>query len=145
MDLFYRVLIYLHTSSAIVSIGPFFILLPIVKKLLHAREEELNAHLETFKFTVRLSKHSGHVLVTTGVLLVALGPWTWKTPWVIMTLFIMFCSLFFLARAFSPTLRKFQEEGHKREELTAKLKRTIWIYIALLMTMLWFMVVKPSF
>ncbi|WP_108669952.1 hypothetical protein [Peribacillus acanthi] len=144
MDLLYRSLIFIHVLSVIVSIGPFFILLPIVKKLKMVKEEEVGAHLETFRFVVRLTKHAGHVLVGSGVLLVIYGPWTWSTPWIVMTLLIMFASLFFLARAFSPKLRKYQEEVHNRLELAEKLKRSIWIYIILLIAMLWFMVVKPS-
>ncbi|TWI54556.1 hypothetical protein [Halalkalibacter nanhaiisediminis] len=144
MDLWYRIFIYLHVSSAIASIGPFFILLPIVKKLRTAKEMEINAYLNTFRFVVRLAKHAGHVLVGTGILLVIFGPWTWSTPWIVMTLIILFCSLFFLARAFSPTLRQFQEESQNRDTLVAKLKRSIWIYIILLMAMLWFMVGKPA-
>jgi len=143
MDLVYRIIIYLHVSSVIASIGPFFILMPIVKKLPTAEGKELGAYLATLKSVVRLSMHAGHVLVGTGVLLVILGPWTWKTPWIVMTLALLFSSLFFLARAFSPTLRKFTEEGANKTELAAKLKRTIWTYIILLMAMLWFMVVKP--
>ncbi len=144
MDLWYRILIYLHVLSAIASIGPFFILLPVVKKLRMAKQTEMNAYLDTFRFVVQLAKHSGHVLVATGILLVVFGPWTWSTPWIAMTLIILFCSLFFLARAFSPTLRKFQEEGQNNDALADKLKRSIWIYIILLMTMLWFMVGKPA-
>jgi hypothetical protein len=144
LDLLYRVLLYIHVLSAVASIGPFFILLPVVKKLIFAKEAEIDAYLDTFRFVVRLAKHAGHVLVGSGVLLVVSGPWTWSTPWIIMTLIILFGSLFFLARAFSPTLRKFHEEGHSREALTAKLKQSIWIYIVLLLAMLWFMVGKPS-
>jgi hypothetical protein len=144
MDLLYRILIYIHVLSVIVSIGPFFILLPIAKKMHLVREAELNAYLDTFRFVVRLAMHSGHVLIISGILLVISGPWTWSTPWIVMTLLILFCSLFFLARAFSPKLRKFQEKGANKEELAAKLQRTIWIYIILLITMLWFMIVKPA-
>ena len=144
MDLLYRILIYIHVLSVIVSIGPFFILLPIAKKMHLVREAELNAHLDTFRFVVRLAMHSGHVLIVSGILLVISGPWTWSTPWIVMTLLILFCSLFFLARAFSPKLRKFQEKGANKEELAVKLQRTIWIYIILLITMLWFMIVKPT-
>jgi hypothetical protein len=143
LDFVYRVIIYIHVLSVIASIGPFFILLPVVKKLLTAKEAELNAHLDTFRFVVRLSKHAGHVLVGSGVLLVVSGPWNWGTPWIVMTLLILFASLFFLARAFSPTLRKFHEEGANRKDLVAKLRRSIWIYIVLFSAMLWFMVVKP--
>ena len=144
MDLLYRILIYIHVLSVIVSIGPFFILLPIAKKMHVVREAELNAYLDTFRFVVRLAMHSGHVLIVSGILLVISGPWTWSTPWIVMTLLILFCSLFFLARAFSPKLRKFQEKGANKEELAVKLQRTIWIYIILLITMLWFMIVKPT-
>ncbi|USK59243.1 DUF2269 domain-containing protein [Peribacillus asahii] len=144
MDLLYRILIYIHVLSVIVSIGPFFILLPISKKMHLVGENELSAYLDTFRFVVRLTMHSGHVLVVSGILLVISGPWTWSTPWIIMTLLILFCSLFFLARAFSPKLRKFKEKDANKEELAAKLQRTIWIYIILLITMLWFMVVKPT-
>ncbi|MEC2077154.1 hypothetical protein [Metabacillus fastidiosus] len=143
MDLIYRLFIYLHVLSAVASIGPFFILLSIVKKLRTANEAELNAYLHTFRFVVLLTKHSGHVLVSTGVLLIFSGPWTWGTSWIIMTLLILFCSLFFLARAFSPTLRKFHQKDEDRTVLAAKLNHSIWIYIILLSTMLWLMVVKP--
>ncbi|MGD6846834.1 hypothetical protein [Rossellomorea aquimaris] len=142
--LLYRTLIYLHVISVVASIGPFFILLPMMKKLRTASDSVLPSYLDTFRFTVQLSKHSGHVLVGTGILLVLLGPWTWSTPWIIMTLVIMFCSLFFLARAFSPTLRKFGEDDADREWLVGKLNRTVWIYLILLLAMLWFMVVKPN-
>ncbi|MGG0465417.1 hypothetical protein ABE029_29465, partial [Priestia aryabhattai] len=61
----YRILVYIHVSSVILSIGPFFILLPIVKKLHSSREQEMNAYLITFQSVVRLAKHTGHVLVIT--------------------------------------------------------------------------------
>ncbi|MED0993820.1 hypothetical protein P4T72_29240, partial [Bacillus nitratireducens] len=72
------------------------------------------------------------------------GPWTWKTPWIVMTLILMASSLFFLARAFSPTIRKFSETGQDKDTLIQLLRRSVWIYIVLLMTMLWFMVTKPA-
>lgn len=143
-QLLYRTLIYLHVISVVASIGPFFLLLLTMNKLRTASPSTLPSYLDTFRYTVQLSKHSGHVLVGTGILLVLLGPWTWTTPWIIMTLVIMFCSLFFLARAFSPTLRKFEEEGADREKLVGKLHRTVWTYLILLLAMLWFMVVKPG-
>ncbi|WP_210364179.1 hypothetical protein [Bacillus sp. REN3] len=144
MDLIYRTIIYLHVSSVIASIGPFFIVRPIIKKLPLAEEKELAAYLTTLRSIVRLSMHAGHVLVGTGILLVILGPWKWSAPWIVMTLALMFSSLFFLARAFSPTLKKFGEKGTDKARLSARLQRTIWIYIILLMSMLWFMVVKPA-
>lgn len=143
MDFWYRFLIYIHVLSAIISIGPFFVLFSTIKKLRLANSTNIHAYLDTFRFVVQLSKHSGHVLVGSGILLVVFGPWTWGTPWILMTLFIMFCSLFFLARAFSPTLRKFDDEEEHRGALIDKLNRTVWIYLLLLLAMLYFMVVKP--
>ncbi|MBY6038184.1 hypothetical protein KUV80_16105 [Fictibacillus nanhaiensis] len=143
MELLYKVFLYIHILSVIASIGPFFILFPIVKKLRTADGAEMDAHLATFRFIVWLAKHAGHVLVGSGILLVIFGPWTWDTPWLLATLFILFCSLFFLARAFSPTLRKFNEEEPDKYMLADKLKKAVWIYIILLLIMLWFMVVKP--
>lgn len=144
MDLLYRILIYLHILSAIVSIGPFFILLPTVNKLHKTKDAEMGAYLGIFWFVVKMTKHAGHVLVISGILLILLGPWTWVTPWIIMTFVIMFGSVFFLARAFSPKLRKFPEKNANKAELAAGLKRSLWMYILLLLAMLWFMVVKPT-
>jgi hypothetical protein len=143
MNLPYRILIYIHVLSAIGSIGPFFVLLHLIKKLPSSHGAVLETYLNTFRFVVRFSKHAGHVLVSSGVLLVILGPWTWRTGWILMTLAIMFLSIFFLANAFSPTLTKFQEDNQDKVFLAAKLKRTLWIYIILLLAMLWFMIVKP--
>jgi hypothetical protein len=145
VDVLYRILIYLHVSSTVVSIGPFFILIPVLAKLRQAKDAELAAYLHTFQMVVRLTKHAGHVLIISGILLIWLGPWTWKTPWIILTLVIMFSSLFFLARAFTPKLRKFSEDQADKGQLVNQLTRSLWMYITLLMIMLWFMVVKPSF
>ena len=126
------------------SIGPFFILLPMVKKLRSAEGSAQQAYVDTFRSAVRLAKHAGHVLVVSGVLLVIVGSWAWTTSWIVMTVLILVSSLFFLARAFSPKLRKFSEPEQDKDVLMRKLSRSVWIYIGLLMTMLWFMVAKPS-
>lgn len=144
MEFYYRLLIFLHVVGAIGSIGPFFVLLPIVNKLRASKDEEMTAYLSIFWFVVRFTKHAGHLLVFSGVLLIILGPWTWRTPWIMMTLVIMFASIFFLARAFSPILRKFPEKGANKEEMANKLKRSLWMYIIILFVMLLFMVVKPT-
>ena len=144
MDLLYRLFIYIHVLSATASVGPFFILFPLIQKMKTAVQPELGAYLNSFRFIVRLAKHAGHVLVISGALLVFMGPWTWQTPWILMTLFVMFLSLFFLARAFTPKLRKFEEPDVDKVQLAAQLRKTTWTYIILLAAMLWFMVVKPS-
>ncbi|HZG17563.1 MAG TPA: DUF2269 family protein [Candidatus Bathyarchaeia archaeon] len=139
----YSVLLYIHIVSAIMSIGPFFVLIPMVKKLRETNEQEEQAYVNTFRFVIQLAKHAGHVLVVSGILLLLTGPWTWTTPWVLMTIVVMVSSLFFLARAFSPTLRKLRDSQQDRARLVQKLQRAIWIYLALLGVMLWFMVTKP--
>lgn len=143
MDLLYQIFLYLHVSSAILSIGPFFILIPIVKRLNKVNDEVQHAYIQIFQMSVRLVKHAGHVLVGSGVLLIAYSHWTWNTPWVIATLFVMFGSIFFLARAFSPVLNQFDDSNSDKLKLVKKLHRSLWIYLFLLMLMLWFMVTKP--
>ncbi|WP_088071230.1 hypothetical protein [Gottfriedia luciferensis] len=140
----YRLLLYIHISSVILSIGPFFILFPILKKLNVSESAIQQSYLDVFRFAVRLAKHAGHVLVGSGVLLVLVGSWSWKTSWIVMTILLLVSSLFFLARAFSPTIRKFSEPDQDRGTLIQLLRRSTWIYIILLMVMLWFMVVKPT-
>jgi hypothetical protein len=75
---------------------------------------------------------------------VVFSGWTWKTSWIVITILIMVSSLFFLARAFSPLLRKFTDRKQDREMLTKKLMRTTLAYLFLLLVMLWFMVAKPN-
>ncbi|WP_134683802.1 DUF2269 family protein [Brevibacillus migulae] len=143
MSTLYPFLLYIHIVSAIMSIGPFFVLIPMVKKLREASEQEEQAYVNTFRFVIQLAKHAGHVLVVSGILLLLSGPWAWTTSWVLMTIIVMVSSLFFLARAFSPTLRKLRDSQQDRAKLVQKLQRAIWIYLALLGIMLWFMVTKP--
>ncbi|WP_028401800.1 DUF2269 family protein [Ectobacillus panaciterrae] len=140
----YRLFLYIHIFSVILSIGPFFLLIPLLKKLQASESSIQQAYLDVFRFAVRLAKHAGHVLVVSGVLLVLMGPWSWKTSWIVMTIILLVSSLFFLARAFSPTIRKFNEPSQDKKTLVHLLRRSIWIYIVLLMIVLWFMVAKPA-
>lgn len=141
----YTIMLFAHIFSAILSIGPFFVLLPLVKRMKAASGEVLQSHILTFKSATRLVKHAGHVLVTTGVLLIWQGPWGWDTSWILGTIGVMVGSVFFLARAFTPTLRKFHQEEFNHLQLVKKLHRSLWIYIFLLLVMLWLMVAKPVF
>ncbi|WP_176713787.1 hypothetical protein [Pseudobacillus wudalianchiensis] len=140
----YQFLLYTHILSAVASIGPFFVLLALIKKMRVAEADAQQAYIHVFSSSVRLVKHAGHVLVASGVLLILNGPWSWKTSWVVMTIIVMFSSIFFLARAFSPTLKGFNEPGANKQALVDKLHRSVWIYIFLLMLMLWFMTMKPN-
>ncbi|MEH7346152.1 hypothetical protein V7122_20115 [Bacillus sp. JJ1532] len=144
MDTLYRFILYIHVGSAVLSIGPFFVLIPIAKKLRAAEHEVQLAYLDIFRYSVRLVKHAGHLLVGSGALLIAMGHWTWKTSWIIATLAVMFGSVFFLARAFTPIFRRFHEPGQDTQQLVQKLLKSTWLYLILLMVMLWLMVVKPS-
>lgn len=139
----YTMILYAHIISAALSIGPFFVLLPMIKRISVADAPSLQALLITFRSATRLVMHAGHVLVATGILLVWQGPWRWDAPWILMTLAVMFSAVFFLARAFSPVLKRFSEADADQTALAAKLGRSLWIYIVLLLVMLWFMVAKP--
>lgn len=143
MSILYKLLLYIHISSALLSIGPFAVLIPMIGKLRSARESEQGIYLDTFRFVVRLSKHAGHVLVASGILLVIAGPWSWGASWIAATIFILVSSLFFLARAFSPAIRKIGERGQEKGKAVQTLHRAIWLYLFLLMVMLWLMVAKP--
>jgi hypothetical protein len=139
----YSLLLYLHIFSVVLSIGPYFVLFPLLVKIKKAPFDEIAVYLEPFRITVRLTKHAGHVLVATGIALIWLGPWSWSTPWVLTTVVIMVASLFFIARAFSPLMRKLSAPHDNREQLTVKLQRALILYILITMTMMWFMVAKP--
>ena len=141
----YELILYLHIFSAILSIGPFFVLLPMTKKMRTANQDGLLAYLDIFRSTVRVVKHAGHVLVTTGILLIWQSVWTWGTSWIVMTIGVMVGSIIFLARAFTPVIRQFHAGERTQNELTQKLHRSVWIYIGILALMLWFMTAKPAF
>lgn len=140
----YTVILYAHILSAALSIGPFFVLIPLVNRIRESDTKSLSGLVAIFRSATRLVMHAGHILVATGVLLVWLGPWPWHSPWILMTLAVMFSSVFFLARAFTPVLKKFAEPEADQSALAEKLKRSLWIYIMLLLLMLWFMVDKPT-
>ncbi|WP_282943446.1 hypothetical protein [Paenibacillus sp. RC67] len=127
-----------------ISIGPFFVLIPMLGKLRKTEEPLLSSYLDSFLFVVRLSKHSGHVLVFSGLLLLWLGGWPWTTPYIAATFVVLFASLLFMARAFSPTIRRLRQPDHDRVKLVNKLTRSLYIYMFVLFIMLWLMIMKPA-
>lgn len=141
----YELILFLHIFSAILSIGPFFVLVPMTKKMRAAEVDVLLAYLDVFRSAVRLVKHAGHVLVTTGVLLIWQSTWTWGTSWIVMTIAVMVGSIVFLARAFTPVIRQFHAGECTQSNLADKLHRAAWMYIGILALMLWFMTAKPVF
>jgi len=144
MNYLYIALIFIHVSSAVVSIGPLFVLFSVLHKMRNANPTAELAYISIFRSVVRLIKHAGHVLVGSGILLVLLGSWSWLTPWIILTIALMVISIFFLARAFSPTLLKFEDSNANKQLLVNQLHKSTWIYIILLGMMLGLMVIKPD-
>lgn len=144
MNNFYVALIFIHVLSAVVSIGPLFVLFAVMKRINGAELAIEKAYIAIFRSVVRLIKHAGHVLVGSGILLVYLGPWPWSTPWIVMTIALMIISVFFLASAFKSTLKKFDDPDLDRQTLVHKLNKSTWTYVILLVLMLALMVIKPT-
>lgn len=140
----YTIIVFIHVVSAILSIGPFFVLFPLLNRMKGKNKEILDSYLEVFQAAIRIVKHAGHVLVASGILLMWQGNWPWTTSWVIMTIVVMVSSIVFLARAFKPNIRLFQDGLIDLHTLIKKLRRSVWLYIILLAVMLWFMVAKPN-
>lgn len=140
----YTFFLYTHVLSAIISIGPLFALLLILRKMEGAEEPQLWGFVQLFQSTITIIKHAGHVLVISGIILISLSGWTWTTSWVLLTVLVMVGSIIFLARAFKPTIRTFGTTNFNKETFIKKLKKATWLYILLLLIMLWFMVAKPQ-
>lgn len=142
---FYTTIVFSHVVSAVLSIGPLFIIIPLINRLIKMAEEETEIYLSLINVIVRIVMHAGHALVVTGILLIMLGPWPWHTSWVVMTVVVMGGSGVFLATGFTRVIRRFHEPGLDKLWVLQKLKRTTWIYIGLMILMLWLMVQKPMF
>lgn len=142
---FYSTIVFLHVISAVLSIGPLFVLMPIIKRLRGVDMLIEEAYLSIIRVVIRIVMHAGHVLVFTGVLLIIIGPWPWHTSWVVMTIVVMGISAVFLATGFTRVLREIDVPGVNKHKLLTRLNRTSWIYISLMIIMLWLMVQKPMF
>ncbi|HEY9569667.1 MAG TPA: hypothetical protein VIR26_01655 [Metalysinibacillus sp.] len=140
----YLFLLFTHVLSAVLSIGPLFVLLPLLTKMKTATDEQMKVYLVAFQAAITIVKHAGHVVVPTGFLLIWLGGFSWFTSWAVATLAVMVGSVFFLAAAFKPTIKTFQTPVYHQQQFVKKLTRAVWLYIGLLLIMLWLMVVKPT-
>jgi len=138
-------MLYIHIVSAVGSIGPLFSLIPIIKKMELADIHSMGGLVQSFQSAITVVKHSGHVLVFSGVILIMTSGWTWTTSWVVLTIAIMIGSIVFLARAFKPTLQTFGTQEFHKGKFIKKLRKATWQYIAILLVMLWLMVAKPYF
>lgn len=141
----YSLIIYIHVISAILSIGPFFILLPILKKMSKTNNMvEFGAFVQAFQAGVTTVKHAGHLLVTFGLLAAWFGPWSLTTSWILVTLILLVLSVVYLANAFKPTIRTLGTEKFDQIKFVNKLKQGVYVYLFLLLVMLWLMVDKPT-
>lgn len=138
------IFLYIHILSAIVSIGPLVSLFPILKKMEKADSVELGGYVQSFKASITVVKHAGHVLVLSGAILIGITSWKWTTSWVVLTIGIMVASIVFLARAFKPTLSTYNTPEFQKEFFIKKLRSATMKYILLLLIMLALMVAKPN-
>lgn len=143
--MFYSLVIYIHIVSAILSIGPFFVLFPLLRKMENTTNMiAFEAYLESFQTGVNVVKNAGHSLVLFGLIAVWIGPWTIMTSWIFITLVMLILSVVYLARAFKPTIKKFGTPEFEQIKFVEKLRQGVVIYTVLLLIMLWLMVVKPT-
>lgn len=145
IQLLFKIILYVHVLSAVVSIGPLFALLIIVKLMESAENSVLEGYVRSFQAGITAVKHAGHVVVLSGILLIWLSGWPWHTSWVVLTVGLMIGSIFFLASAFKPTIKTFGTEQFAKKDFVKKLHRATWLYIFILLIMLWLMVNKPMF
>lgn len=142
--MFYTGIVYIHVVSAILSIGPFFVLFPILKKMEKTSDMvAFEAYLQSFQAGVTVVKNAGHILILFGLIAVWLGPWQLMTPWVFTTLVMLIVSVVYLARAFKPTIKKFATSEFEQFKFVKKLRQGVVAYTILLLIMLWLMVAKP--
>lgn len=139
----YGTIVFVHVVSAVLSIGPLFLLMPTIKRLRNVDVSTESAYLSVIHVIIRIVMHSGHMLVISGVLLILTGPWPWYASWVIATLAVLLLSGVFLSTGFTKVLRKYHLPESNKGELLTILNRTSWIYIGLMLIMLWLMVQKP--
>ncbi|MCG7344536.1 DUF2269 domain-containing protein [Sporosarcina sp. ACRSL] len=143
MKYMYGTFVFVHVVSAVLSIGPLFLLMPTIKRLRNADPLTEKAYLTVINVIIRLVMHAGHLLVISGALLLLIGPWPWFTSWVIATLAILLLSGVFLSTGFTRVLRRYHLPDSNKAEILTILTRTSWIYIGLMLIMLWLMVQKP--
>nr|MBO2478633.1 hypothetical protein [Bacillota bacterium] len=143
--LVYDVFHYLHVLGAVFAIGPyavFFHVLRLMKQMENGGSVS-PANLSVLRFVVRVSKHAGHVLVVSGVLLWWLGGYALWTSWIVIPVAILLAGLYFMARAFSPILEGLEKGTLDWSKGIQKLRFSLWGYLVILLVSLWFMITKP--
>ena len=140
----YSTVLFIHVISAVLSIGPFFVLIPMLKKMrISKNHDEMTAFVTTFSLAIQVVKHAGHILILSGFYILWQGGYSITSPFIVMTFTLLIASLVFLARAFKPTMRTFNTPQYNKEYFVNNLRKAVYIYTLLLLIMLWFMVTKP--
>jgi len=139
----YAFLNYLHVVGAIFAIGPYAVFFFLMRRLKKAETGHIPEHFSVLRFVVWVSKHAGHVLVITGVLLWWLGGFPLFTSWILIPVVILFSGLFFLARAFSPVIEALEKGEINRDAGMKKLRTSLYGYLIILLVSMWFMIAKP--
>lgn len=139
----YKTFIFLHIVSAILATGPLFMIFPLLHYAERERIAQSDAIIVPIQKAVWVVMHGGHLVVTTGVLLILFGPYPWHTSWVVLTVLVMLLCSFFLATAYSKQWKAFEREHWTNKQLWSNVRRVTWIYIGIMLMMLWLMVTKP--
>ena len=138
----YKIALFLHVLSAVVAVGPLFAIFSLLKRMEKVEGELEQGIIESLRGVVRAVSLAGHFLVPTGLILLV-GGWSWKTPWVLATMMLLIASLLFLAKAFKPAWC-IAEAAHLNKPLFIRTMRRATIkYILIMSIMLWLMVTKP--
>ncbi|MFF5995865.1 DUF2269 family protein [Lysinibacillus sp. KU-BSD001] len=140
----YKIALFIHILSAVVAIGPLFAIFPMLKRMEQADERVVHGIVEALRGAVRAVSLAGHVVIPSGLVLMWLGGWSWKTSWVLATIVVMLASLLFLAKAFKPAWRIADADGFRRDLFIKTMQIATVKYIAIMLIMLWLMVAKPQ-
>ena len=140
----YKMIVFTHVVSAVAAIGPLFSIFPILARIEKAKERDIKGLIEGLRGVVRAVSLGGHVLIISGIVLLWMSGWSWKTSWILATIILLIVSLFFLAKAFKPAWRIAESEHFQKDVFIAVMKRATILYIIIMLMMLWLMVVKPQ-
>ncbi len=140
----YKMIVFTHVVSAVAAIGPLFSIFPILARIEKAKERDIKGLIEGLRGVVRAVSLGGHVLIISGIVLLWMSGWSWKTSWILATIILLIVSLFFLAKAFKPAWRIAESEHFQKDAFIAVMKRATILYIIIMLMMLWLMVVKPQ-
>ena len=140
----YKTIVFIHVVSAVAAIGPLFSIFPILARIEKAKDRDIKGLIEGLRGVVRAVSLGGHVLIISGIVLLWISGWSWKTSWILATIILLIVSLFFLAKAFKPAWRIAESEHFQKGAFIAVMKRATILYIIIMLMMLWLMVVKPQ-